>query len=159
MIHPRAAEIDALLRAGHSNMHIVRELHLSAKAVAARRADLGLRPHFAHRTDPFCRHGHPWPQHLRFDSRGGQYCAACQTEQRTARRRAAGPRPLDEAAVARAVAGDPPTGLPPREREVAVLTLTARGASTTAIAERVRCTTRTVSRIRARRRARAEVAA
>ncbi|MEU5979413.1 hypothetical protein [Streptomyces sp. NPDC047315] len=148
--HPQAAEIDALLHAGHTNAAIASALGVGKDKAAARRTLLGLPGYYARRTDPTCRHGHPWPQHLRISPKGKQYCAACRSERKATRRR---PREVDTIAVARAVAGDPPAHLPAREREAAVLRLTDLGESARMIAVRVRCTPRTVARIRARRRA------
>jgi hypothetical protein len=56
---------------------------------------------------------------------------------------------VDAVAVARAVAGDPPARLTPRERRAAVAELTRRGLSAPQIAARVHVTVRAVERNRA----------
>jgi DNA-binding NarL/FixJ family response regulator len=112
---------------------------------------------------PACRHGHPYPQHLAHDNRGWAFCRACaRTANRAhytrnqpavaAARRAAARRAaaVDPMAVERAISGDPPKRLTPVERAEIVAVLTRRGLSVQQIAERARCTGRTVTRIRAR---------
>jgi len=54
---------------------------------------------------------------------------------------------VDHAAVARAIAGDPPANLTRAERRAAVLILKAAGLSGTQVAARVGCAERTVWRI------------
>jgi len=56
---------------------------------------------------------------------------------------------VDQVAVERAVAGDPPARLTPRERRAAVAELTRRGLSAPQIAARVHVTVRAVERNRA----------
>lgn len=112
-----------------------------------------------------CRHGHPRPQ-------GGGRCQTCQsiTERHRWNRRHAGHHvdtwpdgrrrcrtcdaryQQDQAAVERALAGDPPPALTQRERRTVVLTLVDRGLSGPEIAWRAGCTVRTVRRIRRRAR-------
>jgi len=105
-----------------------------------------------------CRHGHPYDQANTYWWRGRRYCRACTRAASRAYRarhgrtrwaRRSGP---DWAAIERAVMGDPPARLTPREREAAVLRLRRRGLTAEAIAERVLCTPRTVWRIAARTR-------
>ncbi|MEU8839985.1 hypothetical protein AB0D97_12760 [Streptomyces roseus] len=98
-----------------------------------------------------CLHNHLWPEHLAYDYRGWGYCRACQRGW-IQNRQSTGyiPAVPDEAAVKRAVLGDPPARLTPREREIAVRSLTDRGLPAWLIAEHVRCTPRTVHRIRTR---------
>lgn len=62
---------------------------------------------------------------------------------------------IDEIAVDRAVAGDPPVGMSPAETGTAVGILTARGLSAREIGRRLHCSPRTVARHRARARRRA----
>ncbi|MFK0045473.1 hypothetical protein ACIQU4_15370 [Streptomyces sp. NPDC090741] len=92
---------------------------------------------------PTCKHDHPFPDNLRRLPNGWAYCRACERNKYV-------PAAPDVAAVKRAVVGDPPGRLTPREREIAVLTLTRRGLPAWLIAEHVKCTPRTVHRIRTR---------
>lgn len=98
---------------------------------------------------PTCKHRHPYPKHLAYDFKGHAVCTECA---RTRKRdyRANGPSTPDPVAIERAVAGDPPERLTPRERQAAVIRLTARALSARQIAERVGCAERTVHRIRSR---------
>jgi DNA-binding NarL/FixJ family response regulator len=59
----------------------------------------------------------------------------------------------DQVAVLRAVDGDLPERITPRERAAAVARLGTRGLSAEEIADRLRCTPRTVYRIRSKQRA------
>lgn len=61
---------------------------------------------------------------------------------------------IDEVAVDRAVAGDPPAEMSPAETGAAVGILTARGLSAREIGRHLRCSPRTVARHRARVRRR-----
>ncbi|MFL4947539.1 helix-turn-helix domain-containing protein [Streptomyces sp. MMS24-I31] len=63
-----------------------------------------------------------------------------------------GPEP-DHAAVARAVAGDPPDGLTPAERHAAIAQCDRLGLPTWVIADRVGCSTQAVYYARAKRAA------
>ncbi|MEU6979650.1 helix-turn-helix domain-containing protein [Streptomyces sp. NPDC046371] len=93
---------------------------------------------------PACPHGHPFPENLYIDTRGWTCCRQCwRTEPDP-------PDPPDPVAIDRAVAGDPPERLSARERAAAVARLDARGLSAEQVAERIRCTPRTVYRIRKR---------
>jgi DNA-binding NarL/FixJ family response regulator len=92
---------------------------------------------------PNCRHGHPFPENAARDSRGWLYCRECNRIR--ARRPAAEP---DEVAIERAAAGDPPERLTPRERRAAIARLDRQQLSSAVIAERVRCSRRTVHRAR-----------
>ncbi|MGW6535395.1 helix-turn-helix domain-containing protein [Streptomyces sp. NPDC055051] len=98
-----------------------------------------------------CRRGHPYPENKFTDNRGWSQCRQCARE---SWRRTHGSRYVpvvpDEIAVERAVSGDPPARLTPRERAAAVRQLNRRGYSASQIAERVGCTPRTVYRIRSR---------
>ncbi|MFC8272336.1 helix-turn-helix domain-containing protein [Streptomyces sp. NPDC057271] len=102
-------------------------------------------------TSDACRHGHPFPENLVIDGRGWASCRECR---RAALRRhwrnhgvLAAP---DESAVERAVRGDKPPRLTPRERLAAVSRLDRRGLSARQVAEHIGCTQRTVHRIRGR---------
>ncbi|MFE5895862.1 helix-turn-helix domain-containing protein [Streptomyces sp. NPDC056488] len=109
---------------------------------------------------PTCRHGHPFPANLFHDNNGYARCRACNRahyriynrtrRQHTQRQRSYIPVTPDEVAIDRAVMGDPPTRLTPRERAAAVHRLDAQGLSARQIAEQVGCTQRTVHRIRNR---------
>ncbi|MEU3426624.1 helix-turn-helix domain-containing protein [Streptomyces gardneri] len=92
---------------------------------------------------PACLHGHPFPENLRIDTRGWALCITCQ-------RSAYPPATPDEIAVDRAVMGEPPARLTPRERQAAVQRLDRRGLTARQIAECIGCTPRTVHRIRNR---------
>jgi hypothetical protein len=82
-----------------------------------------------------CLYGHPFPEHLYIDRRGHACCRACW-------RAAWIPAMPDEVAIDRAVMGDPPERLTPRERLAAVQQLDAKGLSAQQIARRVRRTRR-----------------
>ncbi|WP_282696304.1 helix-turn-helix domain-containing protein [Streptomyces sp. CC208A] len=92
---------------------------------------------------PTCRHGHPFPDNLRIDTRGWAVCRTCERNTYT-------PAQPDEIAIERAIAGDPPPRLTPRERAAAIQQLSRHGYSARQIAERLRCTPRTVHRARTR---------
>lgn len=124
-----------------------------------------------------CRHGHPrTPDTTRRDGRGNRYCVPCRRascreswrrrwdrrhKDHTTTRTRDGRRQcltclhtwsMDHAAVARAIAGDPPPRLTPAEREAAVLQLRDTGLPGVVVAQRVGCTDRTVWRILRRTR-------
>lgn len=130
----------------------------------------------------FCHRGHPLDDiNLRYDCRGVRLCHSCRLDvERTYRERkftkrhgghdvipaADGRRycrtcrnadDVDEMAVERAAAGDPPARLTPAERAAAVLQLTGKGLTNEVIAQRIRCHPRTV--YAARQRARSRTAA
>lgn len=100
------------------------------------------------RTDAYRRR--TWDRrHLDHDVRlsvsGRRTCRTCRAS------RAARPE-VDEVAVRRAAAGDPPDRLRPVDRAEAVVRLRGRGLTHAAIAERVGCSVRTVERVLARTR-------
>ncbi|WP_405941577.1 helix-turn-helix domain-containing protein [Streptomyces sp. NBC_00207] len=98
-----------------------------------------------------CLHNHPYPENIGRDRRGWAYCIACRREwerNRAPRPRNYVPVEPDPAAIERAVAGDPPARLTPRERKAAVLALTKRNVAAWRIAEQIGCSKRTVHRIR-----------
>ena len=125
-----------------------------------------------------CIHGHPrTPENTYRNPRGHRHCVPCQRQQardkwrrdwdkkhaghditrdRIGRRYCltcpARTWSVDETAVDRAVAGDPPERLTVAEREAAVLLLKQRGLPGATVAARVGCTDRTVWRILARQR-------
>jgi DNA-binding NarL/FixJ family response regulator len=98
-----------------------------------------------------CSHGHPYPENLCVDNRGWTSCLECRRAAcRRWHRTHYVPAVPDEIAVDRAVMGDPPPRLTPREREAAVQRLDRRGLTARQIAEHVGCAKRTVHRIRNR---------
>ncbi|MFH8410693.1 helix-turn-helix domain-containing protein [Streptomyces sp. NPDC018019] len=154
--HPLSEQIAALLRAGESNIGVARKLGVDRDTVARHRRRLGLPGYRTTAASTHCRHGHPFAGNTGYSAEGWRYCLACVRERDRARKRrdyvpgARPPRPstarsLDEVAVQRAAAGDPPDTLSPRERAAAIRAL--RGQLTAqVIAERVRCSVRTVYR-------------
>ncbi|MGW9371139.1 helix-turn-helix domain-containing protein [Streptomyces xanthophaeus] len=98
-----------------------------------------------------CTHGHSYPENLAFYKTGISYCAECKRiRARTYWQDRYPPAIHDDIAVERAIAGDPPDRLAASERAAAVLALTARGLPASLVAEQVRCSKRTVHRIRSR---------
>ncbi|MGW3376164.1 helix-turn-helix domain-containing protein [Streptomyces hydrogenans] len=98
-----------------------------------------------------CIHGHPYPENEFTDAYGWSRCRQCAREswRRTHRSRYV-PVVPDDVAIDRAVSGDPPARLTPRERAAAVERLMRHGYSARQTAERVGCSLRTVYRIRSR---------
>lgn len=142
-------EIERLLRSGHSDRAVERATGAARTTVARHRKRLGI-PGYRMMTDsPECRHGHPFPENRAFDANSWLYCLEC-ARVRWRRSAAAGYRAVepDEMAIERAVAGDPPERLTPRERAEAVRRLTGRGVSAEEIAARVRCSPRNVYYVR-----------
>ncbi|MCP3820111.1 hypothetical protein NLX86_19020 [Streptomyces sp. A3M-1-3] len=147
VIHPRRDEMRKLLEAGGiSDIDIARQVGADRRTVYRLRRKVGI-PGYRELADT-CLHGHPYPENLGHRPNGWRYCKGCHRDHKKRYKAAAA---FDEAAVERAAAGDPPERLSPREREAAVLRLGSH-LSPEDIAERVRCTTRTVWRIRARNR-------
>jgi DNA-binding NarL/FixJ family response regulator len=140
-------EIERLLRAGHSDLAVYRMTGVARSTVARHRKQLGLPGYLMTADSPECRHGHPFPENRAFYPNGWLYCVACS---RARRRRSAGYRAVepDEMAIERAVSGDAPERLTPRERAAAVRQLDRRGLSAAEIAERVRCSERNVYYLR-----------
>lgn len=139
-------QIEALLRAGHSDLAIHQQTGAARTTVARHRAQLGLPSYRTTADSPACRHGHPFPENLGRNDKGHLICVACRRahwRQQHARRYVP-----DEAAIQRAADGDPPERLTPRERHAAIGLLDRRQMSAAAIAERVRCSRRTVHRAR-----------
>lgn len=149
-LHPKTDEIAALLRDGGSDFAIAAQLGIDRGTVARHRKRLGLPGYRVNANSPACRHGHPFPQNIAHDSNGWLYCLECsRTRTRVRTSRATQP---DEIAIERAISGDPPERLTPRERAAAVTQLDTWQLDAHLIAERVRCHPRTVHRIRARQR-------
>lgn len=143
-------QIEQLLRAGHSDREVHRRTGAACPTIARHRKRLGLPGYQTHADSPACRHGHPFPENLAFGVNGWVFCRECRRIRDRARYVPAHP---DEAAIDRATAGDPPDRLTPRERHAAIHQLDARRLSAAVIAERVRCSTRTVHRARGQQRA------
>lgn len=140
-------EIERLLRAGHSDLAVHQATGAARSTVARHRKRLGLPGYLMTAESPSCRHGHPFPENRAFQANGWMYCLGCSRERS---RRAPGYRAVepDEMAIERAVAGDPPERLTPRERAAAVRRLSKRGLSAEEIAEHVRCSPRNVYYLR-----------
>jgi transposase len=139
----------SLLTEGHSDIEVYRRTGVARTTVARYRKAQGLPGYFTSQGQPACRNGHPWPENRRQYSNGWTYCWGCK---RAGHRRwwAENYQPVqpDDIAIERAVAGDPPERLTPRERAAAVRQLDARRLSASVIASRVGCHERTVYRIR-----------
>lgn len=149
--HPMRDEIERLLRAGGSDKAVALETGVDRGTVARLRRQLDIPGYRATAASPACRHGHPFPENRGFNSSGHLICLECD---RAKKRRwwaaNAQPAQVDEIAIVRAVAGDPPGRLTPRERRAAIHQLAERQLSTSEIADRVGCSERTVWRALAR---------
>lgn len=144
-------QIEALLREGHSDLAI-HQITGAARTTAARhRKRLGLPGYHTTADSPACRHGHTFPENRAYDTNGWLYCLECKrTRSRANRTRTYQPAQPDQAAIERAVAGEPPERLTPRERTAAISQLDARQLPAQTIAERIHCSKRTVHRARSR---------
>ena len=143
----RRRQVEALLRSGLSNVDVQRRTGVDRNTVARYRKRLGL-PGFRVTADsPACRHGHPFPENVARDGKGWLYCRECNRTRVRASQQYVPAEP-DAVAIDRAVAGDPPERLTPRERQAAVLQLTRQQLPASVIAERVGCSRRTVHRLR-----------
>lgn len=146
--------VEALLHAGHSDLDIHQQTGAARTTVARYRKALGLPGYRVTADSPACRHGHPFPENVAYDSNGWLVCRECRrVHGREQHARHYVPARADEAAIARAVAGDPPERLTPRERHAAIVRLDRREYSAAVIAEHVRCTPRTVHRARSQQQA------
>lgn len=141
--HELRLEVEALLRAGHSDLEIQRRLGVDRGTAARYRKSLGLPGYRTSIDSPSCRHGHPFPENARRDAKGWLYCRVC-------KRGTYVPVEPDWVAIERATFSDCPERLTPRERAAAVLRLHGQQLSAKQTAERIRCHPRTVFRIRAR---------
>lgn len=142
--------IESLLRDGHSDRAVHQATGAARTTVARYRKRLGLPGYHTTPDSPNCRHGHPWPENRRESSDGWSYCLECKrARQRRWWAENYPPEQPDEVAIQRATAGDPPGRLTQRERHAAIRQLDAKGLSAAVIAERVRCSKRTVHRARA----------
>jgi DNA-binding NarL/FixJ family response regulator len=167
MTPEKREQVETLLHAGHSDLAIHRETGVDRGTVRRYRKRLGLPGYRVTADSPACRHGHPFPDNVAHYPNGWLYCLACsrirgrnrastyrprKASTRQPRKRVSTYQPVqpDEIAIERAVAGDPPDRLTPRERAAAIAQLDRRDYSAAVIAERVRCTPRTVHRARAK---------
>jgi hypothetical protein len=157
--------VEGLLRAGESDLGVQRLTGVSRDTAARYRKRLGLPGYRMSADSPSCRHGHPFPENVAHNSDGHLCCRECRRLLERARYRPV-PRarvvrvsvraycyvPVvpDWAAIDRAVVGDPPERLTPRERQAAVARLDRQRLSAAVIADRVRCSRRTVYRVRRR---------
>ncbi|MFB6776545.1 helix-turn-helix domain-containing protein [Streptomyces sp. NPDC056352] len=149
--HPLYDDIRRLLEAGESDLAIERTLGISRATAGRYRKQLGIAPYRTNSASTHCRHGHPFnTDNEAFNTAGHRYCRACMRNRQRGRRRTWTPVIPDEVAIERAISGDAPERLTPRERAQAVLVLRARRISVEQVAEHVRCTPRTVWRIQAR---------
>lgn len=143
-----------LITAGHSDSHIQRVTGISRTTIARYRRGYTPAPPRTTADNEACGNGHPYPDNLRTDSNGWHYCAQCRRA-KAKRWRDRNPMPAqpDEVSVLRAVQGDPPDRLTPRERTEAVRQLTGQGLTVAMTAERIRCHPNTVKRARKRLKA------
>lgn len=139
-------QIADLLHAGLSDLAIHRQTGAARTTIARYRKRLGLPGYQTTADSPACRHGHPFPHNRGWNDKGHLICLECV---RGAHRRRYIPAQPDEAAIERAAAGDPPERLTPRERAAAIRQLDRWDYPAALIAERVRCSQRTVHRRRA----------
>lgn len=140
--------VETLLRAGCSDLEISRRLGVDRGTAARYRKRLGLPGFRITQDSPSCRHGHPFPQNAVRGSDGWLRCRECARLRSRSRNRSYVPVEPDWAAIERAVAGEAPDRVTPRERAAAVRRLSDRHMGAEQIAERVRCHPRTVYRIR-----------
>lgn len=144
-------QIETLLHAGHSDLDIHQQTGAARTTVARYRKRLGLPGYKAREDSPTCRHGHPYPENAVRGSDGWLRCRGCtRIRHRAVQRRAYIPAQPDEMAIERAAAGDPPERLTPRERHAAIRQIDRTDLSAAGIAQRVRCSKRTVHRARSR---------
>jgi hypothetical protein len=138
-------QVETLLRAGHSDRAVHQKTGVARTTVVRYRKALGLPGYRVTANSPACRHGHPFPENVAHYANGWLYCLACKQARQRAQYIPAQP---DEAAIERAVAGDPPERLTPRERHAAIRRLDRHPLPAQIIAERVGCSKRTVHRAR-----------
>lgn len=144
-------QVEQLLRAGHSDIGIQRQTGIDRGTVARYRKRMGMPGYRVTADSPACRHGHPFPENIGHQPNGWLYCLTCSRTR--GRNKAYRPVQPDAAAIERAVAGDPPDRLTPRERAAAIGQLDNWGRSAPVIAERAHCSRRTVHRARSKRKA------
>ena len=157
-------QIADLLHAGHSDLDIHRRTGAARTTIARHRKQLGLPGYHTTADSPACRHGHRFPENRRWNENGHLICLACRRSRDRARSQPVPRQPgqpgqrqrlwepvqPDPIAIERAIAGDAPDRLTPRERHAAIARLDRREYSAAVIAERVRCSKRTVHRARSK---------
>lgn len=132
--------VEALLHAGHSDLDIHRRTGAARTTVARYRKALGLPGYRVTADSPACRHGHPFPENVAYDSNGWLVCRACRRQHgREQHARHYVPVQPDETAAGK--------------RQAAIAQCDVQGASARDIAAEVGCSARTVHRARANRRA------
>ncbi|MFD4572060.1 helix-turn-helix domain-containing protein [Streptomyces sp. NPDC058417] len=141
------AERERLLRGGHGDLDTAAQAGVARSTVYRTRRALGIPapPPRAAARRTSCRRGHPYPAQQ--DPQRKRWCRVCE---RARRKRTRLPVEPDQAAIERAVSGDHPVHLTPRERHAAIRRLLRQGLSAAQIAERVGCTERTVYRAKRR---------
>jgi FixJ family two-component response regulator len=144
-------QVESLLHAGHSDRSIHQATGVARTTIARHRRRLGLPSYLVSADSPACRHGHPFPENVAHYPNGWLYCLTCaRIRSRTWAAANYTPAEPDPIAIERATAGDPPDRLTPRERAAAIWQLDRREYPAAVIAERVRCSKRTVHRTRSR---------
>lgn len=144
-------QVEALLLEGRSDLDVHRQTGAARDTVARYRKALGLPGYRVTEDSPTCRNGHPFPENAFRDSDGWLHCRSCvRASSSASKRNAYTPAQPDEVAIDRAVAGEPPQRFTPRERRAAIAQLDRRQLSAAVIAERVRCSRRTVHRARSK---------
>lgn len=139
-----------MLRSGESGRAVSRTLGVNHRIVYEIRDAHGIPSWYADPNGPACRHGHPWPQYLAYESdRRKQYCRECN---RLGKRRSYEPADVtyvDNLAIELVLRGERHR-LTPLERRVAVRELLNSDdvPSGTEMADRIGCTPRTIWRIR-----------
>jgi hypothetical protein len=141
-------QVEQLLRDGHSDLAVHQQTGVARTTIARYRKALGLPGYLTTPDSPTCRHGHPFPENLGRNEKGHLICLECRGSR--APRQYHVPAEPDPIAIERAVAGDPPEHLTPRERHAAIHQLDQWELPAAVIAERIRCSRRTVHRARSR---------
>jgi hypothetical protein len=132
--------VEALLHAGHSDLDIHRQTGAARTTIARYRKALGLPGYRVTADSPACRHGHPFPENVAYDSNGWLVCRECRrVHGREQHARHYVPVQPDETAAGK--------------RYAAIAECDVQGASARAIADEVGCSPRTVHRARSKRRA------
>lgn len=140
-------QIEQLLLEGASDLAVHQQTGIARATAARYRKALGVPGWQTTADSPNCRYGHAFPQNLGRNEKGHLICTECRRARHRSNYQPAQP---DEMAIERAAAGDPPDRLTPRERHAAIRRLDRRDYSAAVIAERVRCTPRTVHRARSK---------
>lgn len=136
-----------MLRDGVSGGQVARTLTVDRRTVYAIRDAHGIPNWYTDPSDPVCRHGHAWPQHLDIQPSGRHECRECRRIRNRNRYEPVDVTYVDEFAVELAVSGQP-AHLTSFERRVAVRELLNHDLSGSQMAARIGCTPRTIWRIR-----------